>query len=384
MKVLHACLCGPFTDGLAYQENELVEEHVRLGHEVTVVSATDTYDEQRAIVHVPPGTSTLACGATLIRLPYRRLGSLWLRSKLRAHVDLAEALRTVAPERILFHGLCAWDLLTVARHVRDNAGVVLHADSHEDFNNSARTRLARWGLHHGFYRPILRRSLPQIAGLLCVSIETMDFVEEVYGIDRSRLEYFPLGGKTWSDTDYADTRRRVRGEMGWAPDQKVLLQSGKIDSAKRLDWTLDALAQTPDRSLRLVVAGQLMADVAGKLGGGLDADPRVRRLGWVSPERLRDLLCAADVYVQPGSQSATMQMALCCRRPVVVDDVPSHRALVGDNGILVRGAGDLTAALARIGFMTTAELDRMSSHSSEVALRLLDYRQQALRVLQPQ
>lgn len=383
MRIVHCCLSCFYIDDHAYQENMLVAEHVRLGHDVLVVASTESFSDSRQMTYLAPGDYLGSDGARVMRLPYR-IRPLRLGAKVRAYPGVRRILDEFRPDAIVFHGLCAWELITVAGFVRDNPATLFYVDSHEDHNNSARTILSRHLLHGIFYRSIIRTCSPQLRRILCVSTETMDFVARIYGIDRARLEYFPLGGTLWTDDDYLATRRRVREELGWTASLKVLLQSGKIDAAKRLDRTLDALERTPDESLRLVVAGQLMPDVAHALDARLDADPRIRRLGWVSPERLRDLLCAADVYVQPGSQSATMQMALCCRRPVVLDDVPSHRALVTDNGILVRDTNELAASLARIGSMTADELALMSERSSEIAQRLLDYRQQAHRVLQPQ
>ena len=63
MKVLHVCICGPFTDELAYQENELIAQHVGLGHDVTVIAATDTYDSDKQLIHAKAGTMQLSCGA---------------------------------------------------------------------------------------------------------------------------------------------------------------------------------------------------------------------------------------------------------------------------------------------------------------------------------
>lgn len=380
MKVLHFCLSCFYIDHHAYQENQLVAEHVRLGHEVLVVASTESFDSRKLLAYLPAGDYMGSDGARVMRLPYRirprRLGS-----KIRAYPGVRRILDEFRPDVIVFHGLCAWELLTVAGYARAHPETLLYVDSHEDHNNSARTPLSRHLLHGLFYRPIIRSCLGAMRKVLCVSTETQDFVEQVYGVDRSRLQYFPLGGTVLGDEEYLDTRARVRCELGWHATQRVFLQSGKIDAAKRLDRTLDALASCPDPSLLLVVAGQLMPDVQAALNARLASEPRVRMLGWVSPQRLGELLCAADVYVQPGSQSATMQMALCCRRPVVLDDVPSHRALVDDNGILVRDAAGLETAIARMATMAPSELTLMSSRSASVATRLLDYRQQALRVL---
>ena len=108
-------------------------------------------------------------------------------------------------------------------------------------------------------------------------------------------------------------------------------------------------------------------------------DDRIRFLGWKTPDELRDLLCAADVYVQPGTQSATMQMSLCCRCAVILDDVPSHRPFMNDNGWFVGRDLSLDDAF-RLAADSAGSLPLMSRNSAAVASRLLDYKSLAARL----
>lgn len=382
MKVIHFCLSCFYIDGFAYQENKLAAQHVADGHEVTVVASTEVFNAERQLDYTSPGEYMGTDGARVIRLPYRSGLPHRVAKKVRSYPGVGRILDELQPDVIVFHGLCAWELVTVARYVRKNPQVRLYADCHEDFNNSARNFLSEWLLHRLFYRQVLSWSRGHISSVLCVSTESIEFAHEVYGVPRSQLEYFPLGGEIPDDDTYAHTRRSVRSEFGWSDSDRVFLQSGKIDQAKRLDRTLEALSRHRDPHIRLVIAGHLMPDVRASLEPIIRADARVTFLEWVTPERLQQLLCAADVYVQPGSQSATMQMALCCRRPVIVDDVPSHRKLITGNGVLVNSVDSLCEAIGRLSRMDADALHGMSAASHATARRFLDYRQQAQRLLQ--
>lgn len=383
MKIIHLCLSCFYIDGYSYQENQLISEHVGSGHDVQVLASTESFDNEGRLTYLQAGTYMGTDGAMVTRLPYRFNAISSFARKLRSYEGLMNCLERIKPEVIIFHGLCSWDLLTVAKYCRENTSVKFYADSHEDFNNSARSFLSKWGLHYFIYRPILRKCLSEIKFILCISTETMDFVHEMYGVSRDRLEYFPLGGQLFEDEEYLELRRSTREKMQWRDEDRVFLQSGKIDAAKRLDHTLEAFRHLDNPHAKLIIAGLLMPEVRDALEPQLKSDPRITYLGWVTPEHLRQLLCGADVYVQPGSQSATMQMALCSRRPVILDDVPSHRALVTDNGILVSSKDQLASAFSRLCAMPMDELQGMSDRSAEVAARWLDYRQQALRLLRP-
>jgi len=381
MKIVHLCLSCFYIDGYAYQENQLVAQHVADGHEVTVIASTESFDADKKTCYLAPGDYMGTDGARVIRLPYRRGLPHRLATKIRAHPDVMVLLDTLQPEVILFHGLCGWELNTVASYKQQHPSTRLYADCHEDFNNSARSWTSKWLLHHAYYRSILRRCLPQIDKVLCVTVESIAFARDLYGLDESLLELYPLGGKVFVDDEYAATRKSTRAINKWDDRTMVFVQSGKIDRAKRLADSLRVFTALPGAHLRFAIAGHIMSDVNDEVRPLITADARIQELGWIEPIQLRALLCAADVYVQPGSQSATMQMSLCCRCPVVLDDVPSHRVFYNNNGFLVRDVAGLTQALAKLAQTPRQQLNFMSERSAAIAAELLDYRQLARRVL---
>jgi glycosyltransferase involved in cell wall biosynthesis len=105
----------------------------------------------------------------------------------------------------------------------------------------------------------------------------------------------------------------------------------------------------------------------------------VQYLGWMSGTELNDFLCAADLYVQPGTQSATMQNALCARCPVILDDVPSHKLVVNGNGWLLNAKMSLQAVFAEVAHQPS-RLKAMSERSLAIARQHLDYKKLAARV----
>jgi glycosyltransferase involved in cell wall biosynthesis len=330
--------------------------------------------------YIEPGSYVGNEGANVIRLPYSGPFPAVVRRKLRMHPGIDDILERIKPDAIMFHGLCGWELLTVARYVRRHPGVIFYADSHEDANNSARNFVSRHLLHRQYYKRIIQACLPQIAKVLCISLESMDFCHRQYGIPKEKLEFFPLGGSILADSEYAEVRKRTREKFAFAGDEVVFLQSGKIDAKKKLGDSLRAFAKTSDPKLKFVVAGAISDSVAAEINPLIKDDSRVSFLGWKTSEELHELLCAADVYVQPGSQSASMQAALCCRLPVIVDDVLSHEPFVEGNGWLVRNGEDLQKVFLEIE-TDKGRLEAMSARSLEVARRLLDYSEMARRIL---
>ncbi len=280
---------------------------------------------------------------------------------------------------ILFHGTSGWELFTASRYVKNHPNVLFYVDSHGDQNNSARTFFSREVLHKLYYGSILRRVMPRIAKILCVSLETMDFVEHTYGIPRNRLEFYPLGGHLLSTSDYESRRQLMRAQMNLAASDILLVQSGKQTRRKKLLESLEALSKHTSHRMRLVIAGTLDESIQLEAMERIGNDSRITYVGWKSPEELTNLLCAADVYLQPGTQSATMQHSLCCRCAVILDDVPSHQVYLQNNGWLINNQRPLEQILAQV---EAANLDAMKEQSFKIAEQLLNYRTLAKRVLQ--
>ena len=381
MKIVHLCLSCFYIDGYGYQENRLPAQHVKDGHEVTIIASTESFDQDRKPCYLQPGDYMGTDGARVIRLPYRAGLPAALARKARAYPGVEQLLQQLQPDVILFHGMCAWELLTVARYVRQHPGVTLYVDCHEDFNNSARGWLSRQVLHGSFYRPILRSALDVIRQVLCITVESIQFATQFYGVPQAQVELFPLAGHIHDDADYESRRDATRRAHGVTADEVVIVQSGKITANKLLPDALRAFIATPSTRLRLWIVGQIVDD-AEECEALIASDPRIQFLGWKSPEALEDVLCAADVFLQPAGQTATTQMSMCCRCALLVSDVPSHRALFVDNGYLINEQTTLPASLLAIAREPEA-LTSMKQRSLTFARQHLDYTQLARRIAAP-
>lgn len=378
MRVAHVCLSNLFADGFGYQENELVKAHLRQGHDVMILCSTETLSSAGKRTYLSPGAYVGEEGAYVVRLPYVAWLPDRIARKVRAVVGAYECLVEFNPDAILFHGTCGWEIGTVARYVADHPKVVAYLDSHSDSYNSARGFFSRWLLHGIFYKFLITRNVDKYRKVLCISKEVMDFAERVHGIARERLEFFPLGGQILEDDEYHLRREQKRVALGVEDSDIVFAVTGRLSKRKKLVDALRALSVVKNQRFKVFIAGVMDEDVREEVAGFIEADSRVRILGWCDAQQLTDLLCAADVYLQPGTQSATMQHSLCCRCAVILKDYPSHFPFVSSNGWLFSDFEGLVAALKEV---EGSDLHAMSHNSYLVARDLLDYDAMALRVL---
>ena len=154
MKIVHLCLSCFYIDGYGYQENQLPAQHVRTVTRSRSLRRPSPSTPSASPATWSPLTTWAATGRVSSACPYRAGLPAALARKVRAYPGVRRWLDALQPDVILFHGMCAWELLTVARYARAHPSVQLYVDCHEDFNNSARGWVSRQLLHASFYRPI--------------------------------------------------------------------------------------------------------------------------------------------------------------------------------------------------------------------------------------
>ncbi|MDO4361660.1 MAG: glycosyltransferase family 4 protein [Eubacteriales bacterium] len=379
MKIAHVGLASYYTDGMAYQDNQLAEQNVRDGHKVLYVSNAQKY-ESGMIVDTGYEDIMLPCGVRLVRLPYIRVLGRFFSEKLRAVRGLYALLTDFSPDVILCHDLTAWSVRDVVHYKRLHPEVKLYADTHACAANSGRNWLSLHLLHRGLYRLCMRTALPYLEKYFYITSDCRRFSDKNYGVPASIMEFYPLGGVMPDDEAYRMWRMKRRAELCMEDNELLFVHSGKLDAEKRTEELLKAFAAVPELKARLVVIGSMTDDMKSVLLPLMAADSRVEYMGWRNAEELKEYLCAADMYLQPGSESSTMQNAVCASCPVML--YPHRSYIEGyDYGNIVwtKTAGDMEDCFRKIA-VGELRLDVLAEKSRMCALELLDYRRLAERL----
>lgn len=379
MKIVHIAIASYYVEGMNYQENCLAQQNVEDRQETTVITTT-FYWKDTEIVQGSACDCMVDNGVRLIRLPYRNPSKNFSHQKIRAVVGLYRTLEELAPDVIMCHGLQAWSVRDVIRYKKAHPAVKLYADTHADYNNSGTNWLSLHVLHRIFYRHLVRLVLPYLDRYFYVADECRQFSHEVYGIPNEKMEFYPLGGTLLSDGEYAAIRAKRRAELGLGENDRLYIHSGKLDALKRTDELLRAFSAVDDPHAVLAVIGSIPREREAVLLPLIAADKRIRYLGWKSGEELQEYLCAADLYCQPGSQSATMQNALCRYCPVMLYPHPSHTVDYDRGEVLwVKTQADMEAVFRSLA-ADPAQLAPLRENAERLARELLDYRKLAARL----
>ncbi|MCX0420756.1 glycosyltransferase family 4 protein [Aeromonas veronii] len=378
MKVLHICLASHYTEGMTYQDNQLADQNALDGHEVVVVSDCFRY-KGHSIEEIEAEDVILSSGIRLVRMKYDNIVNAFMSSKIRKVSKLEGFLYDFKPDVILFHGVAGYEMLTVSKYKKDNPLVKLYIDSHEDYHNSGTVWLSMFFQYKIFNRWIVRKIRKNVDKFLYLSYESRDFCQEIYGLKNDELEFYPLGGNIID----SDVKHRFRAEviqqLGLSNDDILIVHSGKFAREKKTQELLESFISVRNEKLKLILIGSIPPEMQLVLYPLIESDHRVHFLGWMNSDELVKYLCAADIYAQPGTQSATMQNAICCGTPVALYPYESHVPYVVNNGIFIKNKADyvgMFAGLAEGQF----DLGAMSAASYVMAYDLLDYRKLAERL----
>lgn len=378
MKILHVCLASHYTVGMTYQDNQLSDQHAADGHEVVVIS--DCYRFAGHILEeVEEEDIFLSSGVRLIRMKYDLILNKFISTKVRKVAALKKFLYDFRPDIILFHGVAGWEMLTVSDYKRNHSEVKLYIDSHEDFHNSGTFWLSLFFQYRIFNKIIVNRVRKNVDTFLYLSYESKAFCQEVYGLRDDEMEFYPLGGDIVEPDVKVKLKDEVKVKLGLDKNDVLIVHTGKFAKEKKTQELLESFISINNEKLKLILIGSIPPEMQPVLYPLIESDHRVHFLGWMNSKELVKYLCAADLYVQPGTQSATMQNAICCGAPVALYPYESHVPYVVENGFFIKNKSDYMCVFSGLA-EGKFNLGAMSAASYVIAYNLLDYKKLAERL----
>lgn len=379
MKIVFLGFASTYTPGMSYQDNCLCMQALADGHAVTYLSNPEKFVNGE-IVETAAEDTVLPDGLHLIRLPYVKLGPDIVTKKVRAFRGVYDILENEQPDVLFCHGVGFWSILDAIRYKKAHPQVKFYADAHADLSNSGTNWLSFHVLHRIFYRYLAQKAIPYLDKYFFLGAECRAFSKSAYGVPDSLMEFYPLGGMIPTEEEYARCRAERRAELGVGETELLLLHSGKLEAPKRTEELLRAFAAVRDDRLKLCIIGSIPAERKGVLLPLIEADARVKYLGWKTGGELQEYLCAADLYCQPGSQSATMQNAVCRGCGIMLHDIPQYAEYFDHGNVVwVKTQQDMEAVIRGMAD-GTIDPNALRRSSWEFAREVLDYRKLAARL----
>jgi glycosyltransferase involved in cell wall biosynthesis len=334
---------------IGYQEHLLALEHQRMGHRVTVVTSDryfphSHYDQVYAPVLGPrivgPGTRSEE-GVTVIRLrTLLDVGGFVICP------GIPSCLRVLAPDFVVHHGLLHPNFwMTGCAAIR--AGWPLVVDSHMAHYNTLTSGLLRRS-YLAAYRLLLQRFVCKRARVVAIGPCEQEFLQKV--IPRVTTTIVPLSADSalFSPPDPA-TRMALRGDLGFQPEDVVLIHAGKFLPGKHTLELVRAFntlkSELPRLHLLLIGGGD--PEIEAAIDREINGEARIRHIPFFPREKLPRFLAAADIGVWPGpAPSIVFIEAMAMGLPLVLhDDTYGNHIVRADNGIVVACEEGLSSAI---------------------------------------
>lgn len=315
-------LCDFYGDGQTYQENYFVKYYQKLGHYVVVIASTNENILDYVIdVHnnnLPKKIYNLGEKAKIYRLPYK-----WnIKNKIKKFPEILEILNLEKPDLIYCHGL-HFNLKEAVQYSKLNP-VKIIMDAHADFSNSANSWLSKNVLNKFIRRYFLQIYKNYISKFYAVVPEAKKFMHEMYGISEESIELLPLGcdyelmKKIKANTDINEEREKYN----ILKDDFVIITGGKLNPQKRTEVIIKAVKKISNKKIKLLIFGspdQLNLDYYDYLKS-ISAQENIFFTGWLSAEKIFELMSVCNLAVFPASQSVVWQQSIGMGLPLICGD----------------------------------------------------------------
>lgn len=315
MKICHLCLNGPYNEGWNYQENILPKYHVKQGHEVYQIVTPYMWEGTEQVI-CNDRRYVNANGVHVIRcIPKRG----WIGgTRLNRYPEIGSLLEEVSPDILFIHDVQFMDAPKVAKYLKANANCIAYADNHSDFSNSARNWLSKNVLHKVLWKYMARTLNPYIAKFYGVLPARVDFLVNMYGIEKEKCELLVMGADDELVEMAADEEQKRSLRERYNVDDKdfLIVTGGKIDKFKTQTLMLmKAVKKFSD--VRLIVFGSIAPELQKEVDALLDNN-QVRYIGWLNAEDTYPLFAIADLVVFPGRHSVFWEQVVGQGIPLMV------------------------------------------------------------------
>ncbi len=350
MKIVHLCLCGPYSDGWNYQENMLALYHARAGHEVTVI-ASRWYFDGGVMKQKEAGCYVDLNGVRVVRLNMKPDRGIYFPFK--RYSGLKDALEEASPDVLFVHGCQFPDIVVVVSFLKRHPQTVVYVDNHNDFSNGARNWISKNILHKIFWRRTAQKIEPYVRQFYGVLPARVDFLKEMYRLPEKKCSLLVMGAddEAIARAENVGSRDKIRERYHVEPNDFLVVTGGKIDGFKKQTLLLmQAVKEISSLPVKLIVFGSVSDEIRAQFDALTDGE-KVQYAGWVEANDSYDYFSAADLVCFPGRHSVFWEQVAGMGIPLLCKDWKGthHVDLNGNVRFLCRdSAEEIRSAIEEI------------------------------------
>ncbi len=321
MKILHICLNGTVTDGFSYQDNLLPKYHKVLGNEVVVIASLYSLNSNAKLVKLSEETIKYKneYGITVYRIP--NIYNTNDNSKFKRYINFLSIIEKEKPDVIFLHDFQLIDSKQVVQYAKKHRDVIIYADNHADFSNSARNWLSKNILHKIIWRHYAKKLNPYVKKFYGVTPARVDFLIDLYKLPKEKCELLVMGADDdlVEKSKLSNSRKIIRDKYKISDDDFLIVTGGKIDLEKEQTILLmEAVKNIGNPKIRLIVFGSVVSELKPKIEELTRETDNILYVGWISSEESYDYFEAADLVVFPGRHSVFWEQVVGQGKPMIV------------------------------------------------------------------
>ena len=304
MKIVHVCLTGGYTEGINYQENYLTKYQAKEGHDVYIITTQYCWHKNVWGSCYESGYIN-EFGVRVIRLPYKYKLPYKINTYLGVFKNFIKALECINPDIVFVHNLQFQDIRKLKSYFKCHPNVIMYADNHSDFSNSARGFLSRNLLYKVYWRRCAQSVTKIFRRFYGVLPARVDFLMDIYKLPKEKCELLVMG----ADDDAVEAvkennaREKIREKYGIKDDDFCIVTGGKIDSFKTQTLTLmEAVRDIDNPKLKFLVFGSIEDSIKNRFDSLCDGT-KIQYMGWAKGNQSYEFFSAADLAVFPGRHS---------------------------------------------------------------------------------
>lgn len=327
-KVVHVFMSGAFMDDSTYQETQLAREHKVMGNDVYIVTTNVmlNLDGNRTIVE--PKEYLNSDGVKIIRLNTHRK----INRSRGNYKTLYLTLVDIKPDFIMDHGFCIVSSIGISMYKEKYPNCRVIADSHATNDNMDYSYRA--AIYLMILRMISNRYYNMCEKIYGITSETLDILDKVYNVPKSKIELLPLGYDQRLISDDCEYWEKKLGKKELR-HKYVFVNGGKLDKRKKTLELVRAIRNKED--VFLIIFGTFVSKEYEELVKK-NAGDNVQFVGALTSKKIYSLYSYADVAIFPGSPSCLRQEAVSSGLPIIMccnDGDQDINIIENDNGIIL-------------------------------------------------
>lgn len=332
MKIVHICLCGPFSDGFTYQENLMTKYQKKHGFDVTIITSQWSWNQSGKIEQVDCSKYVNNDEVQVIRLKIKN--NKTIDYKFRRFLDLYRTVEEETPNILFIHDIQFLDMTVLTKYIKKHREVKVFVDNHNDFINSARNFASRYILHGMIWKAKVKKIEPYVTRFYGVLPARVDFLHKVYDLPLAKCELLVMGADD-EEVHRASNQEaitQVRRRYGITENDFLIVTGGKINEFREQTLLLmQAVAESSSSNIKLIVFG-VFSEYLKQKAVNLCDGKKVIYVGWANTSMAYDLFSAADLVAFPGAHSVYWEEAVGVGKPLLCRDWKGmHHIDIGGN-----------------------------------------------------